>query len=355
MVLRSMITGLFLASSVIVALSPGGEFKTIAFKETLSITREGWFPFRLMIDGKGNFFVTSGREKTFFIFDAAGKEIARRQIPKGQGPGEFDGFDPVFSSDGLIYAADWPQRRLTILDSSFKVLEIKKMALYGDIFQMDSEGRQYFLAYQASKAKERNRVALTQCSPSGKILKEMAAYEWGPRRRGAGVYEDDLFRTQLKYALDDQDNVVYALSNRYEITILSPEGKTVRTIAKDVKPRKVDKADVDRLLPDPSKSPTKYLLPDRVPAIAGIFPLNKGRLIVITFERTGEEATVAGDLFDEKGHFLETILVPKFYHWDFLLAPQKSCAFIRGDDFYTIESDRDEEVFWVKRYRILWN
>ena len=79
------------------------------------------------------------------------------------------------------------------------------MALYGDIFQMDSEGRQYFLAYQASKAKERNRVALTQCSPSGKMVKEMAAYEWGPRRRGDGIYEDDLFRTQLKYALDDRD------------------------------------------------------------------------------------------------------------------------------------------------------
>ena len=83
--------------------------RAIAFKETLSITREDWFPFRLIIDGKGNFFVTSGREKTFIIFDAAGKEIARRQIPKGQGPGEFDGFDPVFSSEWtLIYAADWP-------------------------------------------------------------------------------------------------------------------------------------------------------------------------------------------------------------------------------------------------------
>jgi hypothetical protein len=350
-----MVMGLITASLATASSTPAGGSKGIAFKETLSITREGWFPYRVMIDGKGNVYVLSGREKTFFAFDPTGKEISRRQIPKGQGPGEFDNFDPVFSPSGQLYAADWSQRRLTILDRDFKVVEIRKMPLYGDLFQMDSAGRQYFLAYQASKARERNRVALAQCSPAGKIIKEIASYEWGPRQRGAGVYEDDLFRTQLKYALDDQDNVVYALSNRYEITILSPEGKTVRTIAKDVKPRKVDKADVDRLLPDPSKSPTKYLVPDLVPAIAGIFPVNKGRLIVITFERTGEEATVAGDLFDEKGHFLETTLVPKYYHWDFLLAPQKSCAFIRGDDFYTIESDRDEEVFWVKRYRILWN
>ena len=186
MILRTMVIGLIMASLATASHTPAGGSKGIAFKETLSITREGWFPYRVMIDGKGNIYVLSGREKTFFAFDPTGEEISRRQIPKGQGPGEFDSFDPVFSPSGQIYAADWSQRRLTILDRDFKVVEIRKMPLYGDLFQMDSAGRQYFLAYQASKAKERNRVALTQCSPAGKIMKEIAAYEWGPRRRGDG-------------------------------------------------------------------------------------------------------------------------------------------------------------------------
>ena len=60
----------------------------------------------------------------------------RRQFPKGQGPGEFDSFDPVFSPDGRLFAADWSQRRLTILDLDFKVVQIEKMGLYGDEFQM---------------------------------------------------------------------------------------------------------------------------------------------------------------------------------------------------------------------------
>jgi len=352
MLLRTMVIALIMAFPATAFQTQGGGSGGIVFKETLSITREGWFPSRILLDGKGNIYVVSGREKTFFGFDPKGEEISRRQIPKGQGPGEFDGFDPVFSAGGQLYAADWSQRRLTILDRDFKVVEIRKMPLYGDLFQMDSAGRQYFLAYQASKARERNRVVLTKCSPLGKILKEIASYEWGPRRRADGAYEDDLYRTHLKYALDPRDALYYAFSNKYEISVLSPEGDSVRTITRDVKPRKVEQADTDRLLPDPSKSPYKYLVPDRVPAIAGLFPLKDGRLLVVTFEKTGEAKSLAGDLFDDSGRFLATIRVPKYYHWDFLLAPQKSWATVQGDDFYTIESDASEEIFRVKRYRI---
>jgi hypothetical protein len=328
--------------------------KAVTFKETLSITQEDWFPFRIVVDPKGNICVLSGKERTFIVFDPTGRELSRRQIPKGQGPGEFDSFDPVFSPDGRLFAADWSQRRLSVLDQDFKVVTIEKMALYGDEFRMDSKGRRYVLAYQASRARERNRVALTKCSPAGEILKEIASYEWGPRRRGDGTYEDDLYRKQLKVALDSQDNVVYAFSDTYEVFVVSPSGDLVRTIARDVRPRKVEKQDTDRLLPDPSKkSPYTYLIPERVPAIADLFPLNDGRLLVVTFEKAADEASLVGDLFDESGRFLSTVPVPKFFQWDFLLAPQKSKALVRGDEFYTVESDADEETFWVKRYRLV--
>jgi hypothetical protein len=44
----------------------------------------------------------------------------------------------------------------------------------------------------------------------------------------------------------------------------------------------------------------------------------------------------------------------KYYNWDFLLAPTKSRALVSGDYFYAIETDADEENFWVKRYKIVW-
>ncbi len=355
MIRRSIVLSLVVTLVVpTLAASPGGQ-KALTFKETLSIAQDGWFPYQIIVDTRGNIFVLSGRERTLLEFDPTGREVFRRRIPKGQGPGDFDSFDPVFSPDGRLFAADWSQRRLTILDLDFKVLHVEKMSLYGDEFQMDSKGQRYFLAFQASKARERNRVVLTKCAPSGDILKEIVGYEWGPRRRGDGTYEDSLYRTQLKYALDPHDNVVYAFSNKYEIFVASSSGDLVRTITRDVKPRKIEKEDLDRLLPDPTeKSPYKYLVPDRVPAIAGLFPLKDGHLLVVTFDKASDEMTLAGDLFDIDGRFLATVRVPKYYQWDFLMAPTKSKALAWNDDFYTIESDAGEERFWVKRYRIEW-
>jgi len=352
---RLIVIGLTIAlTAPALAVSPGGQ-KTISFKENLSITQNNWFPHRIIVDAQGNIYVLSGRERTFLTFNPTGREVSRREIPKGQGPGEFDNFDPVLSSDGRMYAADWSQRRLTVLGPDFKVVRIEKMRLYGDAFQMDSKGQRYFLAYQASKARERNLIVLTKCAPSGDILNTINSYEWGPRRRGDGTYEEDLYRTQLKFALDPQDNVVYAFSNKYEVFVISPSGTCIRTLTRDVKPRKVEKEDIDRLLPESTTtSPYKYLVPDRVPAIAGLFPLKDGHLIVVTFAKTGDRMSLAGDLFDKKGNFLETVQVPKYYQWDFLLAPMKSKALVLNDDFYTIESDADEETFWVKRYRIEW-
>jgi hypothetical protein len=108
-------------------------------------------------------------------------------------------------------------------------------------------------------------------------------------------------------------------------------------------------------LPDKSsKIPYKYIVPERVPLIADLFPLANGYLLVITFEKSDDVAFLAGDIIDNNGNFVARVKVPKYYNWDFLLAPARSKALCLGDNFYTIESDSDEEKFWIKRYRIIW-
>jgi len=346
-----MMLRLFIPASA----APSTAQRSLTFKETLSITQDNWFPYLINVDGQGNIYVLSGREKLLLGFDSIGREILRRQFSKGQGPGEFESLDIAFSRDGRLHATDWAQRRLTIFGPDFKIDHIDKMRFNGDLLQMDSKGQRYYIVYQPSKAKERNRVVLTKCSPSGDIIKEFVDYEWGPRAIGRALYEDSLYRTQVKYVLDAQDRFIYAFSNKYEVYIISPEGALLRTISRDIKPRQVDKDDVDRLLPDSSsKSPYKYIIPERVPAIAGIFPLEDGHLLIVTFEKTNSDNDLAGDLFDIDGRYISTCHVPRYYQWDFLMAPSKSRGFVWKNSFYTIETNLSEDKFWVKRYQLQW-
>lgn len=334
------------------------KYQSIKFQENLSITQDAWFPFQIYVDHEKNIYALcahSRKEQSWIKFDHQGKEISRRQIIEGQGPGEFQSFEPVFTQDGRVFVADWPQRRLTIMDRSFKIEKIAKLDLYGACFNMDSKGNMYFLAYKAAKMRSQNRVVLTKCDPGGRILKEYTEYEWGPREKGDGTYEDDLFRTQMKYALDQNDNLYYVLSNKYEIQVIDPDGLPSRRITRDIKPRRVTQEDLDKRLPDKtSRIRYKYIIPDHVPSVADIFPLKNGGLLVITFEKGDDKAFLIGDLIDNEGNFVESVRVPKYFNWDFLLAPARSRALCLGDDFYAIESDADEEKFWIKRYRITW-
>ena len=108
--------------------------KAIAFKEDLRLTQADWFPYRLNVDAEGNIYVLSGKEQTFIVFDPSGRERSRRKIAKGQGPGEFSDFNFVFDKSGRLFAADWPQRRLTVFNKDFRIEKIEKLNLYECIF-----------------------------------------------------------------------------------------------------------------------------------------------------------------------------------------------------------------------------
>lgn len=196
---------------------------------------------------------------------------------------------------------------------------------------------------------------MTKCNANGKILGEFATYDWGPREKGDGTYEDDIFRKQIKYAIDEKGRLCYAFSDKYEIWIIDQEGHPSRKISRDVKPRKVIQDDLDKRFPAKSgKVPYKYIIPERVPFIADIFPLPYLYLLVVTFEKSDDSAFLTGELIDQNGNIVARLKVPKYCNWDFLLAPARSKALCQGDDFYAIETDADEEKFGVKHYTTIW-
>ena len=93
-------------------------------------------------------------------------------------------------------------------------------------------------------------------------------------------------------------------------------------------------------------------IPKNVPYVADLFILDNDYLLVVTFESRDEDEFLLGDVFDNKGIYRARVQIPKYYRWNFLLAPSKSGAIYKNGYFCTIESDKYEENFWVKRYII---
>jgi hypothetical protein len=92
-----------------------------------------------------------------------------------------------------------------------------------------------------------------------------------------------------------------------------------------------------------------------LPYIADFFVLNNIFLLVVTFESAEEENFLLGDLFDDEGYYQARVQIPKYYKWNFLLAPVKPGAVYKNGYFSSIESDENEEQFWVNRYKVTWN
>jgi len=335
---------------------PGSSTFELEFTQDLSLFEEDWWPRKLLIDEPGNIYVRTGPEIVLRKFSPGGNEINRKEFPKGQGPGEFRGFDPCLSKNGNIYIADWSQRRLTLLDTNFNILELSKMKLYGFIFRLDSRNNMYFLSVELlPNTTDRQKLVFTKCSPSGEPVLRIHEYEWGQYQDNNGIYHTDAFQTQLRYKIDSKDNAYYAATNKYEINVISPDGKVIKRITKKGKSRKLTRIEINSFEPEKSRPRHVTDIPENMPYIADLFLLENDFLLVVTFESGEDDDYLIGDLFDDEGMYLVRVQIPKYYRWNYLIQPYKIGAVLKNNSFYTIESDENEERFWVKRYKVTWN
>ena len=328
----------------------------LKFSQDLSLFEDDWWPLSLLIDEPGNIYVRTSPGRGLRKFSPSGNEIDRKEFPKGQAPGEFNGFDPCLSKNGNLYIADWSQRRLTTLDASFKILELSKLKLYGFIFRLDSRNNMYFLSVELlPNTTSRQKLVFTKCSPSGDPVLRIHEYEWGQYQDNNGIYHSDAFRTQLRYKIDSKDNAYYAATNKYEINVISPDEKIIKRITKKGKSRKLTQNEINSFEPEKPNSRSVTDIPENMPYIADLFLLENDFLLVVTFESGEDDDYLLGDIFNDAGIYEAQVKVPKYYRWNYLIAPSKRGAILKNNCFYTIESDENEELFWVKRYKVAWN
>jgi len=333
---------------------------SLRFEEDLSITKEGWWPANVAVDDEENIYVFGEAENFIYKFDSNGDEIFKRVFPKGQGPGDFFFMDPFFSSDGKLYIFDKQLHRLTILNNNCEIQNTTKFEDSRYLLRLDSKGNMFFWVGKSSPDGHKN--VLSKFSPSGRLLEEI--YEYATPRPDIDeekmIFSWPLYFTAGIYKLDSNDNIYYAINNKYVVNVTSPEGQLVKKIIKLGQSRKVSKKDVERVMPPVTETPpfkTEFIAPEHIPYIADFFILDNSYILVITHENDYDEETLAGDLYDEKGIFQNRVEVPIYYLWniDTYTSHIKKKALYKKNHFYTIESDKNEENFYVKRYKVIWN
>jgi hypothetical protein len=340
--------------TVINSEKPQGPPVDLKFEEDLSIAKDFWDLRGIFIDNEDNIY-TFANQAAFRKFSPEGVEMESKEFRKGQGPGEFQAPDPCFGPDRLLYVADTFQRRLTILNKSYETIKIQKLNFWGDILTLDSKGDMYFIVgHLLPGTRDKVRAVLTKYSSSVQFLHEVGAYEMGPSPDSSGLLHLSYFGPQMRYRIDSRDRVYYAMSNQYEIYVVSPEGQPMKKIIKKGIPRKITKKEMEKYNPNPKSGRVVVDMPEHVPFLADFFVFDNGFLLVVTYENGDDVPTLAGDLFDDQGTYRARVRVPKYHFWYWLFQLTKSHAVYKNDHFYTIETDRTGEKFFLKRYKMIW-
>jgi hypothetical protein len=341
---------------------PQDSSPSLRFEENLSITRKGWWPTDVAVDDEGNIYAFGEKELFIYKFDSRGKEILKKVFPKGKGPGDFFFLDPYFSCDGRLFIFDKLNQRLSILNQNCEILDTKKI-IKGNNFnlRLDSKGNMFFWVGKTLIDDETKKksiiIALVKFSSIGEPLGEIFKFPHTPHDfdKDKNAFIQKLYAPSGIYKLDSNDYVYCARSDKYEINVISPQGELVKQIIKKGQSRKSTKKDIEKLIYKEVNAPygVEFISPKYMPYIANLFILDNKYLLVITYENDFDEETLAGDLFDERGIFQNRVEVPKYYNWYYLFAALKSNVIYKNKNFYTIETDENEENFYVKRYKMI--
>ncbi len=346
-------------------------YTSLEFIEDLKISREDRYPTGLEIDAEGNIYAFEVDFAKVFVYDKNGNALSQKEFKQGQGPGDINFMDSIFSLDGNLYIFDKTLGRLTIFNKEWDVLgtrELRKKNKDPSFIRLDSRNSIYgwTLKEDVRKGKYFFSVALAKFSQQGKSLREI--FEYRDLANFNATYDTEkniqyihLYPPYGTFKLDSEDFVYYAVSDKYEINIVSPQGEPVRKITKQGKTRKVTGEDTEDLISMYKKASSRYgretglIIPDHMPAIADFFVFENKYVLVVTYENPMNSPTLKGDLFDDKGNFLSNVEVPKYWQWYYWGVRFKKNAIYKKNHFYIIEHNEDEDSYTVKRYRMVWN
>lgn len=295
----------------------------------------------VQVDDEDNIYVLDSKEVCVKVFDKNGKHV-RTFGKRGQGPGEIQLPTRMYLVAGkeiLIY--DGGNSRLSYYSLDGKCLrEISTAKHFFSRAIPDSKGN----------------IITQLLVPGDRFVNEVKKFDSnlnpivtiGSIEQEVTPYVMNMVTPTLNVRVMKNDNIAWGYSEKYEIFVVSPEGKTLRKIVKDYKPVKITEKDKEQLIKDgfgDQGPPSGYKLE---------FPKNhypyyfficgdEGRLYVRTYEKD-KDGNIKYDVFDPEGRYIANFSLPEI---DFLYV-------VKNHKMYSMVWEDEKGIPVVKRYTFNW-
>jgi hypothetical protein len=313
------------------------------------------------VDDDDNVYVLDWRGKTVRKFDRSGKFLFSFG-GAGQGPGEFSDPQEIrYLPDGHLMVFEAESQRYSCFTKEGKVVRTSRFQklMFPPYFGLTNG---HIIAMNVQRDPEQTAYVLGLFDDKLELVEPLNRIESKPdqpwpggndpearARRFAETFSRVAFRCESVLALDDQENLYFSFTDKYEIKILDENGELKKIIRTELPFLPVEKKDrrafLEYHLPreistwgtmdEALKSKIKGLInfPDKKPAFLSLIPMDDKYLMVVRDGNYGQNALI--DIFDPSGGLILEKKLP------FAIKG----GICKGQRFYTIHEDEDGNQF----------
>ena len=294
-------------------------------------------------DSDGRIYALDPKAYAVKVFDADGRFI-RSFGKRGQGPGEFTAPGRVvLTPSGEVAVSDIDNRRICFFTREGELKRELSTASWNFLlFRVNARGD---IFADVVSIKEPGTMSF-ELLKFGPVLSSPTVLASEP----FPVLPNHVnpFRPRFLHGLTRNGGLAWAVSSRYEITVLDPDGKPRLKVYKEPEPNPLTNRDRKALLREEfgDKGPPAGVtmdFPSSFPPLYSLIVTDADQIIVRTNVRNAQ-GWIIHEVFDPEGRFVSR----------FSLGQEEYVMMVAEGKAYTMVSEDGDGIPLVKRYRLVW-